>query len=181
MSPQLPCSFAKLFLFFCVIVVPLQAIGIPTAMNLSSPAFLDQTYIPVVYTAQGNNISPPLTWAQAPEDTVSFVLLCEDPDAIGGTFDHWILYNIPASFKSLPKNFSPLSTDIRSGLNSLGKKGYEGPNPPLGTHRYIFTLYALDILLDLTEGVRKEDVLQAMQAHILAQSTLMGFYKKKNF
>ena len=178
MSPNLFSSLVKLFFF--VIVIPLHAIGKPTAMKLSSPAFSDQTRIPVIYTAQGKNISPPLTWTHTPEDTVSFVLICEDPDAPGGTFDHWILYNIPASFRKLPQNFSSFSTGMRSGLNSWGKKGYGGPNPSLGTHRYIFTLYALDILLDLAEGVQKEDVLQAMQTHVLAQSTLMGLYGKKH-
>lgn len=147
-------------------------------MKLSSPAFVNQTAIPILYTAQGKNISPPLHWTHAPQDTMSFVLICEDPDAPGGPFDHWILYNIPPSFVNIPENFSTLLDGIHSGLNSWGNEGYGGPNPPSGTHRYIFTLYALDTELDLPPKIRKRGILLAMQSHVLAQARLIGRYSR---
>lgn len=156
-------------------------------MHLSSPAFLDQTSIPPRYSGEGEGLSPPLKWENAPEETVSFALICDDPDAPHGTFTHWVLYNIPPTQNSLPEALSVFPNGItaehtkelpslREGVNSANTPGYMGPTPPSGTHRYFFTLYAVDTQLDLPEHATKADLLQAIQGHILKQSVLMGHY-----
>lgn len=172
--------FTKIFCLF-LLLLPRHVIAHPHgySMELSSPAFKNQTSIPLLYAAQGEGVSPPLQWKNFPQDTASFVLMCEDPDAPKGTFDHWILYNLPPSLTYLPVNFSSSSAGIKRGLNSAGSKGYFPPKPPSGTHRYIFTVYALDTVLDLPDGARKRDLLHAMQGHVLDQASLIGLCSKK--
>jgi Raf kinase inhibitor-like YbhB/YbcL family protein len=148
-------------------------------MKLLSSAFSDQESIPAQYTVQGEGISPPLRWQDMPEGTRSLALVCEDPDAPHGTYDHWILYNIPPTVGVLAEGLKDLPHDIQSIKNSAGTMGYYGPNPPSGTHRYFFILYALDTVLGLLpEGATKADLLKAMNSHILAQATLVGNYHK---
>ena len=148
-------------------------------MKIFSAAFADQETIPVKYTAQGEELSPPLRWQEVPEGTRSLALVCEDPDAPGGTYDHWILYNIPPSVGVLPEGLKEeLPHDIQSLLTSGGVRGYEKPNPPSGEHRYFFILYALDTVLQLPDNATKADLLKAMESHILAQATLVGRYKR---
>lgn len=156
-------------------------------MHLSSSAFKDQSPIPPLYSGEGKGISPPLGWEGAPKETVSFALICDDPDAPHGTFTHWVLYNIPSTQHSLPEGLSvyphgmtaPMSTvhpSLKEGVNSSGTSGYIGPTPPSGTHRYFFTVYALDTHVDLPQGATKADLLQAIQGHILSQAVLMGHF-----
>jgi hypothetical protein len=146
-------------------------------MKLLSSAFNNFESIPVLYTAEGEDISPPLRWQEFPDDTRSFALICDDPDAPMGTWDHWILYNIPPSINVLPEGLVNLPHGIRTGLNSWKKTGYGGPNPPSGSHRYFFVLYALDTILQLPEDITKADLLKEMQGHILAEATLVGVYQ----
>ncbi len=152
----------------------------PEKFVLSS-VFQNNTKIPVKYTCNGEDVSPPLTWKGQPESVVSYVLIVDDPDAPRGTFTHWVLYNIPGSLTSLPENVPKKSvTDYGlQGRNSFGRIGYGGPCPPPGKpHRYIFKLYALDVKLDLGAGATKKQVLRAMEGHIISQTTLIGLYGK---
>jgi len=151
-------------------------------LELKSSAFVAGSMIPSLYTCQGKNISPPLMWSGAPAGTKSFVLICDDPDAPILTWVHWVYYNIPASVTSLPEAFTKSEKPAQGGIHgksSFGDFGYGGPCPPWGTHRYFFKLYALDTMLTLSSGVKKKDVLKAMEKHVLTQTELMGKYKKK--
>lgn len=152
-----------------------------TNIIVKSDSFSDGGMIPAKYTCDGANISPQLSWDNAPKDTKSFVLICEDPDAPMGTFTHWILYDIPADVHELPENLPKdkvLPNGAKQGIADFKKIGYGGPCPPSGTHRYYFKLYSLDTLLNLEPGLKKEDILKAMNGHILAQGQIMGKYTR---
>lgn len=152
------------------------------AFELTSSAFAQGATIPVKYTCDGDDVSPPLAWVDPPPGTQSLALINDDPDAPAGTWDHWILYNLPAGARSLPEAVSSeaeLADGSRSGQNSWRRLGYGGPCPPGGTHRYFFKLYALDTALDLAPGANKKQLLQAMEGHVLGQAELMGVYKRK--
>jgi len=152
-----------------------------TNIIVKSDSFSDGGMIPAKYTCDGANISPQLSWDNAPKDTKSFVLICEDPDAPMGTFTHWILYDIPADVHELPENLPKdkiLPNGAKQGITDFKKVGYGGPCPPSGTHRYYFKLYSLDTLLNLEPGLKKEDILKAMNGHILAQGQIMGKYTR---
>jgi len=150
-------------------------------MKLISSAFENFDDIPIKYTAEGDDVSPPLRWQDAPSGTRSFALICDDPDAPHGTWDHWLLYNIPSSIGTLTEGLKDdFPHDIRSCLNSWGNKDYGGPNPPSGIHRYFFTLYALDTVLQLPDTAKKANLLNAMNDHILAEASLVGRYQLKN-
>ncbi|HEY47433.1 MAG TPA: YbhB/YbcL family Raf kinase inhibitor-like protein [Anaerolineae bacterium] len=148
---------------------------------LSSTSFTEGDPIPQRYSCDGEDISPPMQWTDPPEDTVSFALIVDDPDAPVGTWVHWVLYNLPADTRSLTEAF-PSDADLpdgsKNGENSWGRLGYGGPCPPGGTHRYFFKLYALDLMLDIAAGATKDQLLQAMEGHILAESDLMGTYTR---
>ncbi len=151
------------------------------ALQLTSSAFSHSESIPARYTCEGEDLSPPLAWSGAPAGTQSFALIMDDPDAPGGTFVHWVVYNLPANVTSLPEGIrsdASLPQGAVHGQNSWGRRDYGGPCPPSGTHRYFFTLYALDRQLSLAPGATKEALLQAMEGHILAQAQLMGTYQK---
>lgn len=150
-------------------------------LSLSSTAFAAGAFIPAVYSCTGRSISPPLIWSNAPTGTKSFALIMDDPDAPIGTFVHWVIYNIPASSKGLPEAVpanGQLADGSVQGSNGAGRAGYTGPCPPSGTHRYFFKLYALDIVLSLSSRASKDQLLKAMQGHILAQGELMGTFSK---
>lgn len=144
-------------------------------MRISSPAFEEEGDVPVKYTCDGDDISPPLVVEDIPADAVSLVLAVDDPDAPGGTWDHWIVYDIePRS--DIPEGVKGLGTE---GSNSWGHVGYRGPCPPGGTHRYFFQVYALDKGLGWEEGWDKTSVLEAIHDHILAEASLLGFYSRE--
>lgn len=149
-------------------------------MLLLSTAFGNFDEIPTLYTAEGEDISPPLRWQDVPEDTQTFALICEDPDAPKQTWDHWLLYNIPAHACVLAQGVKQLPKGTICLMNSWGKFEYGGPNPPSGMHRYYFTVYALKTVLQLKENATKEDLREAMQRNILAEASLIGTYELKN-
>lgn len=151
--------------------------------KLTSDAFTNGQSIPAKYTCIGRNLSPALAWTDPPASTQSFALIVEDPDAPGGTWIHWVLFNIPAETRALPedlpvtgKNTTPNA--IFTGVNSAGDIGYGGPCPPSGTHRYYFKLYALDTLISLLPGASAGQVQKEMNGHILEQTELMGTFSK---
>jgi Raf kinase inhibitor-like YbhB/YbcL family protein len=141
-------------------------------MELTSPAFAHEAMIPEKYSCEGSNVSPALQIANVPTDTVTLALVMDDPDAPGGTWDHWVEFNIEPR-ESIPEGIAGLGTP---GNNSWGTTGYGGPCPPSGTHRYFFHIYALDTELGLPEGASKADVLAAIDGHEIAHATLMGLF-----
>ena len=144
-------------------------------MKIISPAFKEAGMIPAEYTCTGDDISPELNIEGVPANAKSLALICDDPDAPMGTWDHWVVFNIPASATKIAKATEPQGT---AGKNSWGKTGYGGPCPPSGVHRYFFKAYALDIMLDLPSGSNKKAVESAMKGHVVAQTQLMGKYQK---
>lgn len=149
-------------------------------LKLKSPAFEHGKSIPRKHTCDGENISPELSWSDAPDGTKSFVLICDDPDAPGGTWVHWVIFNIPATVKTLKENINITSVPgAKEGKNSFNKLKFGGPCPPQGEHRYMFKLYALDTMITVQEGATKEQVTAAMKGHILAETVLMGVYERK--
>lgn len=161
---------------------PAEKGGQAMAFELTSNAFSQGDSIPAKYTCDGQDISPPLGWSDPPEGTRSFALINDDPDAPVGTWDHWVIYNVPSEARSLPEAVSSdaeLPDGSRNGQNSWRRLGYGGPCPPSGTHRYFFKLYALDTSLGLEPGAGKQQVLTAMEGHILGQAELMGVYSRQ--
>lgn len=154
---------------------------IAATMTLGSPAFPDDGNIPREFTCDGINVSPPLSWSGAPRQTRTFVLLVDDPDA--GSFDHWLVYDIPAASSALDKAASPggaLPEGAKEGRNSFKQVGYGGPCPPAGkSHHYRFRIYALDAALELEAGTTKKTIERAMQGHVLAHGELLALYKRE--
>jgi Raf kinase inhibitor-like YbhB/YbcL family protein len=154
------------------------------AMNIpvTSTAFAEGRPIPDKYTCSGPNVSPALRWGNAPAGTKSFALIADDPDAPVGTWVHWVLYDLPPATMSLAENV-PSSPELpdgsKQGVNDFGQPGYGGPCPPPGKpHRYFFKIYALDIMLNLKSGATKNELLKAMDGHVLAQGQLIGTYQR---
>ena len=146
-------------------------------MDLASKAFEEGGTIPAKYTCDGENVSPPLRWSNTPQNTKSFVLLVNDPDAPVGDWVHWVLYDLPGDFTELnegiPSN-ETLPSGAMQGRNDFKKIGYGGPCPPSGTHRYYFRLYALDSKLSLKPGATRKEVQRAMNGHTTGEAVLMG-------
>ncbi len=140
---------------------------------VTSPAFENNQFIPAKYTCDGNNVNPPLTIEGIPEGTKTLALIVDDPDAPMGTWDHWVVWNIPPTSK-IEEDTVPGT----EGMNDFRRRSYGGPCPPSGTHRYFFKVYALDVKLDLSPASRKSDLEKAMQGHILAEGTLIGLYRR---
>jgi Raf kinase inhibitor-like YbhB/YbcL family protein len=151
------------------------------AFKLTIGAFAEGDVIPKLYTCEGADVSPSLEWSGEPRDTKSFALVADDPDAPAGTWSHWLLWNIPASVRSLAQGFKPGQLG-ESGTNDFGKPGYNGPCPPRGhgPHRYFFNLHALDVpSLDLRAGAKRANLDRALRGHVLAQAQYMGRYERK--
>lgn len=152
-------------------------------MRLTSEGFKEGGMLPPRFTCDGAGVSPPLDWEDVPDGTQAFALICEDPDAPNGVFTHWVLFNLPPRNRELvegvPKD-AVLSIGARQGINSFGNMGYGGACPPPSDreHRYFFKLYALDADLALKPGAKKEELLDAMADHILAEAQLIGRYKR---
>ncbi len=161
--------------------VPTQEVVDVEPLGISSSAFTHEAPIPVKYSCDGDNVSPPLTWSDPPEATMSFALINDDPDAPGGTWIHWVLYNIPGDTRALGEAIpaqAELADGSLHGENSWGRSDYGGACPPGGTHRYFFKLYALDSMLELGPGADKASLLDVMEGHILAEAELIGTYTR---
>jgi len=153
-------------------------------LTLTSSAFGAGASIPKVYTCEGEDISPPLSWSGVPAGARSLALIVSDPDAPDPaaprmTWFHWVAYDLPAKAANLPESIDRLPADGRDGRNSWKRTGYGGPCPPIGRHRYFFRLYALDTVLPDLHHPDAAALLQAMQGHILEQTALMGTYRKQ--
>jgi Raf kinase inhibitor-like YbhB/YbcL family protein len=146
------------------------------ALQITSPAFQNNGYIPRQYTCDGKDINPALMIAGVPQGTKSLALICDDPDAPGGGWVHWVLWNIDPNVKEIKEDTVPQGAV--EGMNDFGKHSYGGPCPPLGTHRYFFKVYALDTMLNISPNSTKADMEKAMKGHILAEGRLIGLYKR---
>jgi Raf kinase inhibitor-like YbhB/YbcL family protein len=162
-------------------------------MKLTSSEIKDGSRVANRFTADGEDLSPPLSWSGAPDETKSFALICDDPDApsprrpAAEPWVHWVIYNIPQNVSELPSAMKRVaeSTNVpgaRQGVNSWSSDniGYRGPAPPPGSgkHRYVFKLYALDTVLDLPAGATKRKLLDAMSGHIVAEAQLVGTFER---
>lgn len=148
---------------------------------LSSSAFRAGQEIPNKYTLYGENISPPLSWTGFPSATEEFALLCDDPDAhTPAPWVHWVVYKIPASVHQLEEGAAKTGKNFEQGLSSFKEEGYGGPKPPAGSgyHHYHFKIFALKKPLQLKSGLSKEDLLRAMKGQILAETELIGIFKR---
>jgi Raf kinase inhibitor-like YbhB/YbcL family protein len=143
-------------------------------LRLTSPAFADGAPIPRRFTADGDDVSPPLTWNETPDGTRSLAVVVEDPDAPRGTFTHWLAWDIDPRAHALREGDAG---DAKEGANGFGEEGWRGPSPPKGKpHHYVFRLLALDEPLGLPDGATREEVDRAIDGHVLAETRLVGIY-----
>lgn len=152
------------------------------AIEIRSPAFEDGEAIPARYTCDGLDVSPQLSWDSVPSDAQSLALIADDPDAPRGTFLHWVIYDLPPDTRAIPEDVpkrQTLPSGAAQAVNGAGSVGYMGPCPPSGIHRYFFKLYALDTQLGLGGGGTNEEVLDAMEGHVIAEGQLMGTYRRR--
>jgi hypothetical protein len=150
------------------------------AFTLTSNAFKEGAVIPDRHSKKGGNISPALAWTDVPNEAVSLVLIVDDPDAPSGLFTHWIVYGIAPSTGEMAERQSDsggLSNGARQGVNGFGETGYGGPQPPSGTHRYFFHLYALDTDTDIPPGLTRQEIDGAIEGHVIGEAKLMGKYQ----
>ncbi len=146
-------------------------------MKIESTAFKDNKLIPPKYTCDGDNVNPPLVIRDVPENAKSLVLVVDDPDAPGGTWVHWTIWNISPHIKEIPGNSYPQNSV--EGMTDSGRQGYSGPCPPSGTHRYFFKLFALNTTLDLDTSVEAADIEKEIEENILEKAQLVGLYRRQ--
>ena len=147
-----------------------------TNMILTSPAFSHNESIPSEFTCDGANNPIPISISGVPKNAKELALIVDDPDAVRGTFTHWIMWNISPSTTKITDG---KAQGAKLGNNGAGKAGYIGPCPPTGTHRYFFKLYALDTKLDLPEGSSKDELEKEISGHVIEKTELIGLYKRK--
>lgn len=151
---------------------------------VQSSAFTARAVIPKEYTCDGEDLSPDLNWADPPVGVESFAIICDDPDAPGGDWVHWVIYDIPSDVRSVPKGIDDLPTlpdGSIQGRNDFNRIGYNGPCPPSGKpHRYQYKLYALDKQVGLPLGATKTEILKVIKGHIKSEGLLIGTYKRSN-
>jgi Raf kinase inhibitor-like YbhB/YbcL family protein len=145
-----------------------------TTLTIKSPAFAHNDFIPSKYTCDGENVNPELSIKDLPANTKSLALVVEDSDAPSGTFDHWVMWNIPVTDK-IKENSAP----GQQGKNGAGENKYAGPCPPKGTHHYHFKVYAVDTELKLEKNSDKAALMNALEGHIIAHGEIIGVYKRK--
>jgi len=155
-------------------IVPVAAGG--AMMKITSSAFHEGGDIPSKFTCDESDTSPPLQITGIPSEAKSLVLIADDPDAPGGLFTHWLVWNIPPQTSSIAEGSAPKGVQ---GANDFGKSGYRGPCPPPGRHRYSFKIFALDRELELRSGAKRSQVDAAMKGHVIAQGELVGRYARK--
>jgi Raf kinase inhibitor-like YbhB/YbcL family protein len=181
MMPKLS-NYTKFLVSICVLVsFAVVASANQKELTLRS-VFNDGGTIPSQYACSGDNKSPPLKWSAVPSGAKTLALIVKDPDAPGGTFVHWVLYNLPPHALELPENVPKTATTPQNadqGINGFQHTGYDGPCPPPGTpHHYHFVLYALDKKLDLTAGANAEDVEKALRGHVVSSTELVGTFAR---
>ena len=152
-------------------------------MKLMSTAFENEGKIPIKYTCEGSNISPPLSWEGIPENAQVLSLVVDDPDSSSGKFVHWILYNlpkVPAELEEGASLSSRFSEGLREGINSFGEQGYNGPCPPRGDkeHRYVFHLFALRKKLNAGGRIKRDQLMALMAGKIIDKAQLMAKYRR---
>ncbi len=166
----------KKALIFLMLFIPASAF----ALEIRSASFENAAKIPSKYTCDAQDLSPAFIWSDCPSGTRSFVLICSDPDAPIKPWTHWVIFNIPADKRSLPVGIQKagrLDDGSIQGINDFGKAGYGGPCPPAGKpHRYLFTLYCLDIILDPNEKSGKDDILRQIKGNVLDEAKTSGVY-----
>jgi Raf kinase inhibitor-like YbhB/YbcL family protein len=146
-------------------------------VKITSPAFKQKEYLPSKYTCDGMDVNPPLTIENIPPGAKSLALIVDDPDAPRVTWVHWVVWNVDPGTREIKERSIP--SGATQGMNDFGNRDYGGPCPPSGTHRYFFKLYALDTALTLGPDTTKAALEVAMKGHILAESELIGLYKRK--
>jgi Raf kinase inhibitor-like YbhB/YbcL family protein len=162
----------------------------PATIALSSPAFRDGGALPTRFTCDGRDVSPPLSWTDVPEGARSLVLVVSDPDAPRGTFSHWVVFNLPPDLNELQEGIGPggsigsvagaSDTNPTQGTNGFNNAGYNGPCPPQGSaHHYVFQIYALDTVLALDESANREQILEALEGHVLAEGRLTAVFSRE--
>ena len=165
-----------LLLLIFILVAGIARSQTAGSFKLVSSTFEEGKSIPAKYTCDGANVSPQLNWSGAPQNTKSFALIMEDPNAPMGTWVHWALYNIPDTATHLGEDLNVIKLTAIDGKNSWEETGYNGPCPG-GTHRYIFKLYALNQPLTTKQGMGKEELLEAMKGHVLGEARLTGLFR----
>jgi len=157
-----------------------MVMGSAAALEIKSDAYGDGGNIPFRYAYNGENISPSFEWKGTPQNTRSFALVMDDPDAPKGTWVHWVIYDIPGTKNSLEENIPKekiLPDGSKQGINDFSGIGYDGPSPPPGlAHRYVATLYALDTELGAGPGLTKEELLKKIKKHVLDKATFTGLF-----
>jgi len=168
-----------------VLVAPLAiGAGPAAAFEITSSAFASQGAIPRKYTCEGSDVSPPLAWIDPPAGTKSFALIVDDPDAPDPaaprrTWVHWVVVDLPADARALAEGASArLPPGARAGTNDFGRAAYGGPCPPVGRHRYVHKLYALDTTLPNVGAPTEADLMRAIEGHVLGRAELVGTYQK---
>ena len=165
--------FLQVFLFSYAMG---QSVTKVEGLRLSTPAFENGGKIPKKYSCDGPNVSPSLKIENAPSDTKSFALVFDDSDAPGGSYVHWVVWDIAPSVREIKENSVP--EDAVQGVNDFKKRSYGGPCPPRRAHKYVFRLYALDTLLNLNPNSTKKDLEKAMEGHIISRGQLTGLYQR---
>ena len=163
---------ARLTLF--IVVITMRALAQAPDLMVESMAFANKHYIPYRYTCDAENINPGFRIGKIPLGTKSLVLIMIDTSAAFGEFDHWVVWNIPPTGK-INENSSPGVT----GRNSRKENRYTGPCPPNGMHEYHFRIYALNTLLDISDTCAKQEVVKAMQGHVLAKGEAVGLFQRE--
>jgi Raf kinase inhibitor-like YbhB/YbcL family protein len=185
------CRLSLLVTLLCGMLATMHADNLPAepvmTLTMSSTAFVSGGAIPPKYTCEGLGISPPLAWHGVPVGAKSLVLIEDDPDAPDPTapmmtWVHWLLYNLPPTSQGLPEGVSAAALPIgtREGRNDWKRTGYGGPCPPIGRHRYLHKLYALDVVLGDLAMPDKHALEAAMHGHVIAQVELVGTYQKQH-
>jgi len=169
-------SLSIIILFFFMSNVKSKEISKMSALKISSPVFGNNGNIPAKYTCTGKDVNPPLLIEDVPAKAKSLALIVDDPDAPGGTWVHWVLWNISPGTGEIRENSVPVGA--AQGLNDFRVREYRGPCPPSGTHRYFFKVYALDALLNLSTNSTKSDVEKTIKGHIIEQAQIIGLYRK---
>ncbi len=169
----------KILLLLVTLIGGFLYTAMAAGLTLTSTAFAPNQTIPLIFTCEGRDKTPDLSWSDIPKGTASFVLIMEDLDAPGGIWVHWVMFNIPATVQQWQTNTLNIPAGTLIGKNSWGEANYRGPCPPPGKdHHYVFTLYALDRFLDLPTGATAPEIQDAIKDHILGQAQLIGIYRR---